>query len=112
MDAEIDINEEYEKIFGTESRENIYAQDDIEYAALRKSIIDAKRQVVSNRSLPFEGIKLSYNVIMVKRRHINKRVFESKLGSRKLMSIIAGIKSYATQELLWTIDSIRNKDEI
>lgn len=93
MDTEIDINNEYEKIFGVESRENIYAPDDIEYQILRKYIIDAKREVVCNDLLPFNGV---HNVRMVKRRSLNKRILESRLGARKLMNIIESLNRYGS----------------
>ena len=93
MDTEIDINKEYEKIFGVESRENIYAPDDIEYQTLRKSIINADREVVHTDLLPFNGV---HNVRMVKRRSFNKRIQESRLGARKLMNIIESLKRYGS----------------
>lgn len=58
MAEDIDINREYEKIFGKESRENIFSSDDEEYQALRQSIIEAKREFVLKRYLPFDGVKI------------------------------------------------------
>lgn len=53
-----DINEEYEKVFGTTSRETIFSADDENYASLRKEILDAKREFNVKKVLPFDGIKL------------------------------------------------------
>lgn len=36
MVEEFDVNEEYEKIFGVETRENLFSADDEEYKALRQ----------------------------------------------------------------------------
>ena len=44
MAEEFDINEEYEKIFGVETRETLFSADDEEYNALRQEILDAKRE--------------------------------------------------------------------
>ncbi len=53
-----DINEEYEKVFGKETRENIFSPDDEDYKSLRQLIIDSKREFNFNKSLPFEGVTL------------------------------------------------------
>lgn len=58
MTDELDINEEYEKVFGKESHENIFSPDDEEYQIIRQSIVDAKRVFDFKRSLPFDGIRL------------------------------------------------------
>lgn len=58
MTETFDINKEYEKIFGTESRKNIFNPDDDDYEALRKSILEAKREFRFKKSLPFDGVKL------------------------------------------------------
>lgn len=59
-----DINEEYERIFGKETRENIFSPDDEDYKSLRQFIIDSKREFNFKKSLPFEGITLlSYEEI-------------------------------------------------
>lgn len=58
MAEEFDINEEYEKIFGVETRETLFSADDEEYNALRQEILDAKREFNPKKSLPFEGIQL------------------------------------------------------
>lgn len=58
MAEEFDVNKEYERIFSTESRKNIFSPDDEEYQALRQLIIEAKREFDFKKSLPFEGVKL------------------------------------------------------
>lgn len=62
MAEEFDINEEYEKIFGKERRENLFSLDDEEYRTIRQSIIDSQRMFNTRNKLPFEGIiLLSYD---------------------------------------------------
>ncbi len=58
MAEDFDVYKEYEKIFGRESRENLFSPDDEEYQALRQSIIDAKRIYYFKKPLPFDGVKL------------------------------------------------------
>lgn len=59
-----DINKEYERVFGKETRKNIFSPDDEDYKSLRQFIIDSKREFNFNKSLPFEGITLlSYEEI-------------------------------------------------
>lgn len=61
MIGNLDINKEYEKIFGVETRESLYRADDMEYVAFRQSILESKRESDLKKSLPFEGVKiLSY----------------------------------------------------
>ncbi len=65
MVEEFDVNKEYEKIFGTETRENLFGLDDEEYQNLRQSIIESKRLYNLKKSLPFEGVKLfTYEVFL------------------------------------------------
>ncbi len=56
-----DINEEYEKVFGKETRENIFGPDDEDYKSLRQLIIDSRRVFNFSKSLPFEGVTLLSN---------------------------------------------------
>ena len=58
MNEELDINEQYEKIFGKEVRPNVFSPDDEEYNSLRQEIRDAKREFKPNKKLPFDGIKI------------------------------------------------------
>ena len=58
MNEELDINEQYEKIFGKEIRPNVFSPDDEEYNSLRQDIRDAKREFNPNKKLPFDGIKI------------------------------------------------------
>ena len=58
MAEDFDVNEEYEKIFGRESRETLFSLDDEEYQALRQSIIEAKRIYDFKRLPLFDGVKL------------------------------------------------------
>ncbi len=58
MAETFDVNAEYEKIFGKESRDNLFSFDDEEYQILRQSIIETKRIFNFKNSLPFEGITL------------------------------------------------------
>lgn len=58
MAEDFDVNEEYQKIFGVETRETLFSADDEKYTALRQKILDTKREFKPKKSLPFEGIKL------------------------------------------------------
>ena len=58
MSDQNDINAEYEKVFGTTSRETLFSADDENYASLRQEILDAKREFNVKKVLPFDGIKL------------------------------------------------------
>lgn len=63
----MDINEEYLSLFGTEEHPTLYASDDVEYNALRQTIIDAPREFNIKKSLPFEDIQLlSYEEFLKK----------------------------------------------
>lgn len=59
MVDEIDVNEQYEQIFGKTERPNIFSSDDEEYNVLRKVIRESKREYNFQKSMPFTGIKLS-----------------------------------------------------
>lgn len=54
----VDINEQYEKIFGKEHRPNIFSEDDAEYSALLKEIISAKRVYNPRKLYPFSKVEL------------------------------------------------------
>lgn len=56
MKEKIDINKQYEEIFGREQRPNIFAPDDEGYASLRQEILDAEREYNSEGVLPFNGL--------------------------------------------------------
>lgn len=58
MSGELDINEQYERIFGKEVRPNVFSPDDEEYNSLRQEILDANREFNPNKKLPFEGIRI------------------------------------------------------
>jgi hypothetical protein len=58
MSEDIDINIQYEQIFGREERPNIFKPDDEGYIALRREILASKREVVENKELPFSGINI------------------------------------------------------
>lgn len=58
MSEELDINAQYEMIFGKKERPNIYSPDDEEYNSLRQEILVAKREFNSAKKMPFDGIKL------------------------------------------------------
>lgn len=58
MAEQNDINAEYEKVFGTTSRETLFSADDESYASLRQEILDTKREFNVKKALPFDGIKL------------------------------------------------------
>lgn len=54
----MDVNEEYLKIFGVETRPSLYASDDSAYKALRQEILNAPREYNPLKELPFDDISL------------------------------------------------------
>lgn len=58
MSDELNINEQYEQIFGKKERPNIFSPDDEDYNSLRQEIRDAKREFNPNKKLPFDNIIL------------------------------------------------------
>ena len=61
MGAEVNINEEYERIFGIAKSINLFNSDE-EYENLRQYIISQPNDYIKSNVLPFDGIKLTpYN---------------------------------------------------
>lgn len=61
MDVEANINEEYERLFGRAKSINLFDSDE-EYEDLRQYIISQPNDYMKNRTLLFDGIKLTpYN---------------------------------------------------
>lgn len=58
MANELDIDEEYERIFGKETHETLFGPDDADYQSLRQYILDSKREFNVKESLPFEDVTL------------------------------------------------------
>lgn len=58
MADELNIDEQYELIFGKEDRPNIFSVDDEGYKALRHRIFESKREYNISNEFPFSGIKL------------------------------------------------------
>jgi hypothetical protein len=58
MSEDIDINIQYEQIFGHEERPNIFMPDDEEYLALRQEILASKSEIVKTKELPFSGVNI------------------------------------------------------
>lgn len=58
MNEELDINEQYEKIFGKEIRPNVFSPDDEEYNSLRQEILNSTSEFRYSKNLPLEGIKV------------------------------------------------------
>ena len=57
MEAEVDINNEYEKLFGRAKSINLFDSDE-EYETLRQYIISQPSAYTKSRALPFDNIKL------------------------------------------------------
>ena len=57
MEAEVDINNEYEKLFGRTKFINLFDTDE-EYSTLRQDIISQPRDYIKSCDLPFDDIKL------------------------------------------------------
>ena len=58
MADELNIDEQYELIFGKKDRPNIFSADDEEYKILRQGILESKRECNLSNEFPFSGIKL------------------------------------------------------
>lgn len=64
MSADVTINEEYEKLYGTVKSINLFESDE-EYKNLRQYIINQPNNFTKSNSLPFDDIKLTpYNEYM------------------------------------------------
>ena len=57
MEAEVDINNEYEKLFGRAKSINLFDSDE-EYCTLRQYIVSQPSNYIKSRALPFDDIKL------------------------------------------------------
>ena len=68
-----DVNEEYEKIFGSRERINLFDTEE-EYNELRQFIIDQPMKTFITKSLPFEGIGLT----VIKDKPIRKQFLIEK----------------------------------
>lgn len=67
MGAEVDINNEYEKLFGRAKSINLFDSDE-EYEYLRQYIVSQPKERTKSSVLPFDGIKLlPYNEYVWKR---------------------------------------------
>ncbi len=84
----MEVDEEYESVFGITLRPTLYAPDDAEYLSLRQEILDAPNECINKHGLPFEGIKLC--------PHDSCCEDKNKLNSEK------------TNAILSIIDSLRN----
>lgn len=95
MANQIDINEEYEKIFGVETHETLFSADDEEYLSLRQAILGAPREFYNKKKLPFEGVELhSYEEflrkgIILEAEKKGYRIFYIKRYSGSNLSIYA-----------------------
>lgn len=66
--SEIDINEEYEKLFGSAQKVDLFDPEEDYYNCLRQEIIAAKLERLFPRKLPFEGVKLvPYSFILIEK---------------------------------------------
>ncbi len=77
MEVEVDINNEYEKLFGKAKSINLFDSDE-DYDNLRQYIISQPSDQIRSRTLPFDSIKLTPYNEFVWKREIESATNESK----------------------------------
>lgn len=88
MNTEVDINNEYEKLFGRAKSINLFSSDE-EYENLRQYIISQSKEYIKSNALPFDGVKLlPYN------EYVWKREIESVTNEGKHVFYIKQCQPY------------------
>lgn len=77
MNTEVDINNEYEKLFGKAKSINLFSSDE-EYEKLRQYILNQPSDYKKNRTLPFDGI-----ILMPYNEFVWKQEIESATNNGK-----------------------------
>lgn len=102
----LDINIEYERVFGASHYPNII-EEDVEYRKLRKEIIETPPIYHPLKNLPFEGVE----------DYSTKRIFENheakkKIHNTKIFDILIAIRNHATDAILGILTSLGNEEVI
>ena len=77
MNTEVDINNEYEKLFGKAKSINLFSSDE-EYEKLRQYVLNQPSDYKKNRTLPFDGI-----ILMPYNEFVWKQEIESATNNGK-----------------------------
>lgn len=95
MTNDLDIDKEYERIFGKKERSNIFGPDDDEYNNFRKEIIVSKREYNLEKTLPFNDIKVvpQHSISIQNEYHDSLNHEVSLYKSLLLGNIIAMLKN-------------------
>lgn len=94
LNLPIDVTLEYRRIFGENQRPTLFAPNDVDYADLRRQIIDAPNIHFNRQKLPFEGLSLLLNPPLYKAKEVQS--YDRMLKATKLFQILRALLSKAS----------------
>ncbi len=93
MNMEVDVNIEYEKLFGKVKSINLFDSDE-EYETFRQYIISQPKNTIKSSKLPFDGITL----LPYKEKKNQNQTLEIKNKDQILVGLLNGIANYVVRK--------------
>ncbi len=98
------INEEYEKLFGSAKRINLFDTEE-EYNELRQFIVDQSQEIFVSSILPFDGIE----IILRKDSKRKREQINKSTAKEELSQLIRFLLDYSNREISETHLSLLNR---